>query len=240
MNLQEIRRKFRDLSGRFDLVNDDFSDNGADFFINEASKWLDKTAETTKTWASYKEIITAGTWNVQFPSCRAIKEVWLATDEGRWQLEKRRLQDILEGYYYATPAEIDTGTSLYYAPTVTRHIPEDITAVTLATFEPYVEVLTPTGYTYNAILLSVPVDRDTLVDVKGLFHSVALSDDDDENYWSVVHPLLLIQAAMRISHIVTGNRPLLDITDRGLDGDLNRLEKDLVEQMIAEIDQMEG
>ena len=52
MNLLQIRTKFRDISGRFDLVNSDYSDNGADFYINEGRKFLDRLGEVQKSWAS--------------------------------------------------------------------------------------------------------------------------------------------------------------------------------------------
>lgn len=240
MNLIDIRKKFRDLSGRYDLVNDDFSDNGANFFINEGSKWLDRTIETTKSWASYMTVINAGAWYVLFPLSRAIKEVWLSTADGRWQLDKIRLQDLIASFMSATPANLTNGTPAYYSPALTRYIPETILPATLATFAAFIGIIPTTPHDYNAVILSVPVDQDTLVEVKGLFYSMELTLDTHENFWSKVHPLLLIQAAIRQTHIVSGNKPMLDVLDRGLDGDLVRIDKDLTEQVIAEIDKMEG
>jgi hypothetical protein len=240
MNLVEIRQKFREISGRYDLVNDDFSDNGADFFINEGSRWLDKAVETTKSWASYMEIINAGDWYVQFSQSRAIKEVWISTIEGKWQLEKIRLQDLIASFFTANPSNWINGTPVYYSPILTRTIPETLDPLDIAAFSAFVGLIQVTSHDYNAIILSSPVDQDTLVEVIGLFYSQTMSDDTDTNFWATVHPLLLIQAAIRQTYIVSGNKPMLDIIDRGLDGDLTRLGYDLTEQIIAEIDQMEG
>lgn len=240
MNLKDIREKFRDISGRYDLVNDDLSDNGANFFINEGSRWLDRTVETTKSWASFMHILTAGEWYLRFPQARAIKEVWVATDEGRWQLEKKRLQDLIAGYYAEIPANIVNGTPLYFSPAVTRYIPESISPATLTTFEAFLGIIQPATHDHNAIILSCPVDRDTLVQITGLFYSVALTADTDVNYWSEIHPLLLVQAAIRQTHIASGNKPLLDLLDRSLDGELTRIGMDLVEQIIAEVDEMDA
>jgi hypothetical protein len=44
-NLFQLRLTFRGFSGRFDLVNTDGSDNGANFYINEAIKWLDSKVD---------------------------------------------------------------------------------------------------------------------------------------------------------------------------------------------------
>jgi hypothetical protein len=240
MNLLQIRTKFRELSGRYDLVNDDFSDNGADFFINEASKWLDKTIETSKSWASYMAIVTANSWYLSFPTARAVKEVWISTTTGRWQLRKQRLQDLIAAYYSTPPALIESGTPLYYSPTVTRYIPEDITPATLATFAAFIGIIPSMATDYNAIIFSSPVDVSALIEVKGLFYSFTLTNDDDENYWSKVNPLLLIQTAMRQTHLISGNKAMLDIVNGGISDDLMKLDKDLVEQEIAGIDQMEG
>lgn len=240
MNLIEIREKFRDLSGRHDLVNGDFSDNGVDFFVNEGSKWLDRTIETTKSWASYMSVLAIDSWYVTFPNARAVKEVWVSTDEGRWQLEKRNLQDLIAAYFSEIPAEITSGTPLYYSPTLTRYIPEDITPAELATFAAFIGVIPSVTHEYNAVIISTPVDRSTLVEIKGLFYSAQLVADDDENYWSRTNPLLLVQAAIRQTYIVGGNKPMLEILNKGIYEELDGLSKDLVEQVIAEVDQMEG
>ena len=72
MNLLQMRTKSRELSGRFDLVNSDFSDNGMDFFINEGRKFLDRLDETQKSWASCFRILTVGQFSVSF--------IWLGRD----------------------------------------------------------------------------------------------------------------------------------------------------------------
>lgn len=240
MNLVEIRQKFRDLSGRYDLVNDDFSDNGVDFYVNQGSRWLDRTVETTKSWASYMHVLAAGEWNLQFQQARAIKEVWISTVEGKWQLKKMRLQDLIASFFTANPTEWTNGTPVYYAPILTRTIPETLTPADIAAFSAFIGLITSTGYDYNAIILSAPVDQDTLVEVIGLFYSQTLVADADTNFWSTVHPLLLIQSALRQVHTMSGNRPMLDILERGIGADLKELGFDLVEQIIAEVDQMEG
>jgi hypothetical protein len=84
MDLLHVRQKFRDLSGRYDLVNADGSDNGANFFINEACRQLDRSIETQKSYGTYMEILAIGTWNVQFNRCRAVQEVWITTSEGKF------------------------------------------------------------------------------------------------------------------------------------------------------------
>lgn len=240
MDLISIRKKFRDLSGRYDLVNEEGGDNGATFFINEACRWLDKSVEVDKTYGTYMEILAINRWNVQIPRCRAIKEVWLTNSDGKTQLTKVTLQDMLAGYFTALPANLTVGTPLYYAPTIKRYFPEGMSAPTLASIAAYTGLITSSGEDYRAIILSCPLESEMLIEVMGFFYSAELVNDTDENYWSVENSLLLIETAIRMTHILSGNKPMLDVLDRGIDGELTRLDKEIVEQDIAEIDQMDG
>lgn len=240
MNLEQIRHLFRSISGRYDLVDAD-SGKMADFYINEGSKFLDRRDENQKTWASRFEIISAGTFYLQFTLCRAIKEVWMVTADGRWQLEKKDLQDLLSEYLAALPSGWTNGTPLYYSPTITRYIPESVGVPTLATFAAYLDVISPMpGYGYNAVVFNAPVDQTTLVDVRGLFYSNPLANNKDENYWSAQHPHLLALAALRATHLSQRNETLLKSVDAAIKEEMATIGMDLVEELVAEVDEMES
>lgn len=238
MNLLQMRTKFRDLSGRYDLVNDDFSDNGADFFINEGRKFLDRLDETQKSWAVRLCRLDANAIYATFPYCRAIKEVWVTNPtEGRWQLEKKDLQDLMDGYLMTLPDEMKSGNPLYYSPCITRYSPTDPVPASFETLMGYVEVASSN---YNAILLDVPSSDDITLIINGLFYSDELTLDDDVNYWSEVHPMLLYMSTMRQIEIV--NRSTQGVNDwtNSIMAEMRQLGMDLVEEVIAEVDQMEG
>lgn len=239
MNLKQIREQFRNISGRHDLVNDDLSDNGSDFFINEGSKWLDRKVETTKSWGTYPVIKPPGTWYVRYPFARAIKEVWITTVEGKLQMEKKRLQDMMAGYFTKVPAEWTSGTPTYYAPTVTRTVPDPLTPAQIASMDDYVGIVSPISHDYNTVIFSCPTDQEALFEIIGLFYSKLLTEDTDENFWSQVHPLTLIQAAVLQTYIVSGNRPMMKGYTENLLDQLKDIGMDLVEQAIAEIDQID-
>jgi hypothetical protein len=248
MNLLQIRTKFRELSGRFDLVSDTYADLGADFFINEGSKHLDRLHETQKSWGTSYKFLEVGKWAVSFPYCRAIKEVWVASTTARWQLEKKRLQDLLEGYINALndsylpgpPSACTPGTPLYYSPCITRHIPENASAADLEAFIGYVDIPAGNAHEFNSILVNVPTDTKLTVMINGLFYSMELVNDTDENYWSAVHPMLLISSAMRMTEIVNRNTQGVNDWDNTINIASQQLGFDLVEEMIAEVDDMEG
>src|SRR4030067_944532 len=118
MNLLDIKKHFRSLSGRYDLIDDDVSGT-VNLLINEACRNLDRLTEHQKTWGVHFVSAPINSFRVSIPYCRAIKEVWLATTTERWQLEKKNIQDLIVEYLSSAPT---SGTPLYYAPTLTRRI----------------------------------------------------------------------------------------------------------------------
>ena len=239
MNLLQIRTKFREISGRFDLVNDDYSDNGADFYINSGAKFLDRLDETQKSWASCFRFIDTGFYIASVPHSRAIKEVWAATVSARWQLEKKNLQDLIAGYLTGMPSERSSGTPLYYSPTITRYIPENLTADSFESFLGWIDIPSGNVREYNTILLNIPTDEKIVVEIKGLFYSHELTNDTDENYWSSVHSMLLIMSAMRQVEIMNRNTQGVNDWTNAIAVDMKQLGMDLVEELIAGVTQIE-
>ena len=240
MNLLQLRTKFRSLSGRFDLVNTDFTENGADFFINEGRKYLDRLDETQKSWASCFRFVEIGKFSASFPYCRAIKEVWAATSEERWQLEKKSLQDLTAGYLANLPGERNTGSPLYYSPAIARYVPENAEAGDIEAFAGFTDVEAGSYHDFNSVVLSVPVSQKIMLDIRGLFYSMELTEDTEKNYWSEVHPMLLIMSAMRQAEIINRNTQGVNDWTNAITVELRQLGMDLVEEVIAEVDQMEG
>lgn len=240
MNLLQVRHQFRELSGRFDLVNEDGSDNGADFFINEGRKFLDRLDETAKSWASCFQFVDVGRFSATFPHCRAIKEVWAMSSQGRWQLEKKGLQDLIEAYLKGLPSSRGVGIPLYYSPSLTRHIPDELETESFESFIGWVDIPSGNVHEYNALLLNVPVSETIALDIKGLFYSSELLNDEDRNYWTTNHPLLLIMAAMRYIEVTNRNTQGVNDWSNSIATEAKQIGMDLVEQHIAEVSQMGG
>ena len=239
MNLLEIRTKFREISGRYDLVNDDYSDNGADFYINEGRKFLDKLDETQKSWASQFRFVQIGQYSASVQYCRAIKEVWAMTTSARWQLEKVDLQDMIAGYMTGLPSARNTGSPLYYTPTITRYNPSDALPEDIQSFIGWVEISSGKVEEYNTILINVPTSELLSLEIKGLFYSPKLVEDTDTNHWSVNHPMLLIRAAMRELEINNRNTQGANDWTNAITTDMKLLGMDLVEELIAGVSQIE-
>jgi hypothetical protein len=175
-----------------------------------------------------------------FPYCRAIKEVWAATSTERWQLEKVSLQDLIAGYLTGLPSSRTSGTPEYFSPCITRYVPENVSASSFEAFMGFVDIPSGNAHEYNGIILNVPTSAKLSVEIKGLFYSAALVNDTDKNYWSEVHPLQLIMATMRQIEVINRNTQGVQDWDNAISTDNKTLGMDLVEELIAEVDQMEG
>jgi hypothetical protein len=240
MNLLELRQQFMTISGRVDLVGSAGENTGANFYINEGRKFLDRLDETSKSWGSCFRFINIGYYIASIPMCRAIKEVWATTTTARWQLKKKNLQDLISEYLCSDPAARTNGLPLYYSPTITTYIPPSVEVGSMEAFIQWVEIPSGDAHEYNTIILNVPAEEKLSVDIKGLYYSAELSADTDKNHWTVNHPLLLIMAAMRAIEIVNRNTQGVNDWNNSIATEIKQLGMDLVEELIAESSQMEG
>jgi hypothetical protein len=82
--------------------------------------------------------------------------------------------------------------------------------------------------------------NENIFEVKGLFYSHKLTNENDENYWSVTNPLLLIMSAMRQIEIVNRNTQGVNDWTNSIAAEMTQLGMDLVEEIIAEVSEMGG
>ena len=94
-------------------------------------------------------------------------------------------------------------------------------------------------FTYNALIFMPPADDTFRLEIVGLFDTPELSADDDENYWSAVHPMALVMAGARALEIMYRNTQGAKDWERSIAIELTGFEMDLVEEEIAEVDQIE-
>lgn len=237
MTLSEIRTQFVKLTGRNDLVNGS-NDNGANYFINAGQRFLDLKYRFPKDVGMYPTTLAVGGYSIVIQNyARAIKEVWVANADGRWQLNKKSYQDFLATYTKKFTLE-EQGAVLDYCPAMLRIMPEN--AAPNAITAGYIPTLAGTSYEYNGILIGPPSEESLYVEVYGLFYSNTLTNNTDESYWSKAHPELLVRAAC-LQHAI-------DFHDSGgakdwlgsIEEQLLNIDKDIVDEEMSEIDQMEG
>lgn len=259
MNIRELRLLMRDMSGRYDLVSDEGSDlSRANFFLNSGIRHLDRICTVKKSVARYFAKKTVGQYLVTFTGARALHTVWVADAEGRYELTPKPLSELLTLYPKQLTAN-DNGAPLYWAPAYLRPMPESWTAgelTALGDLVNYLDVMPNNNYAYNGILIMPPLDGTYLVEVWGKWYSSEMQEsvleagivEDPEivegqistNYWSTQYPELVVMAAMRMMEVFNRNMQGSKELDVQIQMMVDDVEKDLVEEENANIDQMKG
>jgi hypothetical protein len=237
MQLSEIREKFVQFSGRYDLINSDDTDNGANFFINSGQRFLDRRIDFKKSSGRFFEQVAAGTWYFKLADCRSLDKVWVTNGEERWELERKSLH-WLHSEFPNLISATDQGDPLYWTPAMLRGI--DITDITAGgTFFNYA-LAEAANEEYTGIVFLPPPDETMTIEIWGKFYSPTLASDSDESYWSVVVPETLIQAGLyRLETFYRNTEGAKDWL-LAIDLDLTDIDKDLVHEDNVNVDQMEN
>jgi len=234
------RQKFIELSGRLDLAEDSETiesgtDKGADFFITHGQNWLDRQLGTAKEYGRIFDSVAADAWYLTFQKSRAIKEVWVNSDEDRWQLEKVTLQSLKE-YYAGLRSATDSGQTLYYAPAMLRAID----ATDIDDQGAFFNYILDDSDTYNGIIFMPPTEEAMVVETVGKFYSNTLTDNEDTSYWSQNHMMELVWAALRHLEISYRNTEGAKDWATAIFQSIEGIDKDIVEEETADTEEMEG
>jgi hypothetical protein len=239
MTLLSARKEFVKKSGRYDLVADwagaDYTDNGANYFIQQGQRWLDRKYRGRKSYSRVFEELAIGSWYCKFQYARAIQEVWANDSDSRVLLERKSLSWLKENYA-SLISDTDSGNTAYWCPARLRGT--DITDMDAqGAFFNYVVADTDD---YQGIIVLPPPDEAIVVEAYGLFHLDTLSADDDENYWTQEEPWILVMSALRMLEVSYRNSSGVRDWEQAIASDLAELDKDSVEEDIYGVDQMEG
>jgi hypothetical protein len=242
MTLLSVRTNAVKLSGRYDLINADGatpeagSDNGMNFFINGAQRYLDLKFDSKKSdGVSYQTLSTNG-WYVPL-AIRAIETVWANNSSEKWELERKSLYWMKENYTNLISATTSSAI-MYWAPALIRGI--DVTNKdSLGAFFAY--ALTQTGNeAYSGIIVLPPTDESIVLEVSGKFWSPTLTSDTDTSYWSEVHEMLLVWATLRQLEISYRNKEGAQDWEMAIADYAMGLDKDEIQEQISNVDVLEG
>ena len=252
MDLLAVRKKFIELSGRFDLVSSTttYADNGADFLINQAQRWLDRAIVHVKAHTRHTLNIAVGQYFVFIPSLRVPEHVYISgADAGRVPLE-RVLADALRTEYpqLVTSAGINTvatkamGTPLYWAPIVIKNSPSQAVFTAASRTNTYdMDGLTEGDLEdVTGILILPATDAAITVSVKGIFYSRVLNNNYDSSFWSQEHPDILILATFYFLELFYRNAEGAKATLVSLNNMLQGIAYDTADANYSYINQMGG
>ena len=114
MTLLDIRTKFVEASGRYDLVVDvdNYVDNGANFFIQAGQRYLDCILPNPNSEKVFRKDIAAGDYDLFIKHLRYVEMVEIYNADGRkgelamWTLARLRSQytDLVSAATQSKPA----------------------------------------------------------------------------------------------------------------------------------------
>ena len=249
MNLLQIRTQFVKISGRYDLVNPStFADAGADFYIQQGQRSLERRLNINPTVAKFYDDLTVGQYKVSIPNCRAIQEVWILGSESRTEVEKlgdydlRAIHQQFVSNMYTSPlSTMETGRPSHYYLTNLRRSPEtEDGSGDSDTITSYLDTTYPFDPTNSGIILFPRCQEAYGIEVKGLFYSPTLSTNTDSNVWSANYPTLLIWSALRELEIMFRGSKTASSWEALIEGELIGIEKDAIEQEVNSINVLEG
>jgi hypothetical protein len=184
--LLEIRQQFIKLSGREDLattVTDPYdTDAGADYFIWAGTQWLDIKVQHSKSLRVQYVPLAIGEYQADIDGLRAAYRVWKTGGTTRVRLVKKDLDWLVENL--EDFEAMDAGTPLYWAPTISSRSPAQ---------EPL-----GAGEEKESIIVLPPTDKAITLRVFGLFHSLRMTENHHDNYWSLRYPHLLTLASLMV------------------------------------------
>jgi len=209
-NLQTIRSEWVRESGRYDRVNSNGTDNGANRVINAAIRWLDRRATRPDDVSRQIFIdVAPGEYWVKCAYARVIESVWIAdpSDNGaRWPLQ-RKTMDELRAQFPADWSAFENGTPRFWTPDVGRLAPDSLSQDYTGAAD-YAD--TYRGGEAEAGLRGViimPAPKTTVVvTLFGRFFSKPLVNDNDFNWWTVTHPDLVKLVASYLIERIMRNR----------------------------------
>lgn len=233
--LAEVRKRFVRASKRYDLVvNGDLTtntDNGANDYINDASRWLDMQIDTPQScrWKFFK--MESGDNSIAVENLLSLKLLTVTNSEGRTDITKNYYD--IDQYLEEFPAlwsEKTNGTpgSWTFGWSLDDSQIEDESAdFTSAGYVDFDDITFLDQRGKQLIVFDVPADGDYTIRVLGKFRELDISADADENFWTKNYPHTLALAASYIFEQTMKNDAGMTTWLRALQPMLDKIESEL-------------
>lgn len=231
MSLLDIRKKFVESSGRYDLVvdTDTWADNGADWFIQAAQKYLDCKLEVGHDHARYFGLLPYSQNSITIPKARVIKEVFRVYPDGRHPIWNK-------AWELSTSAEVVLGVPAYFMPLTLR----SVIGSDFSKIPGNVANIAYQEAAYTGLWFDKAADMDYGLEVIGLFYSPELTADESKSFWTEGHPEILVAASFMCLERFYRNFEGLKESKASVDELCMQLDFDAVAQEIVNIVRLEG
>lgn len=239
MALLDVRKKFVETSGRYDLVGPNFEDAGADWFIRQAQRWLDRSFDAEQHIARLFRRLSPGQTYLTFRNARVLKRLFVYDSEkARIPLMRLTAEQVYEVFGKAATA-VEPSMPRYWAPGDHR-MPERERAEDIQVASEFVHVIAGNTESINSITFLPPADREYAIELWGAFYSPDLTENTSKSYWTEQHEsLLVLTSLMQLEKFYRNSDGVRDAM-AGVMDEVAQLDMDRVAQQIIDIDQMEG
>jgi hypothetical protein len=238
--LLEVRTQFAKLSGRYDLVDGSFADNGADYYLKAGIKFLDRRIDFDQDTAKAFLTLTAGQWFKSFASLRSVSRVWFAdSTNGRSELDYLTPSELQTLYGTKAYADVDSGTPVYFTVDILRSFPDGSALDVIGNYGSELEVdgsqLGKTG-----IIIMPPTELAGQLEVWGKFETPWPSADSETNWWFDKFETTAVNAALYKLEVSYRNTVGANDWLSAIELDLLGIQKDAISTDVNYSDQMEG
>lgn len=252
MDLRALRIALVRKTGRRDLVKtvgaDNFVDNGANAYLNEAQRALDRAlGESPRGEERFLAKVEPGTFLVKFQDCRVVTSVWVKPEGAQRRRLHPRSLGFLRDEFGEEFEDADRGDPCYYAPASLRLAPElaqfDSSDLEADGIEDGDDLAFGTDAdVYRGVVLMPPPESACTVSVFGRFYDRALAADTDVSWWSVHHGEVLVRTAAKLLEVDQRNSAGVRDWELYLESEVRRIDNDTVEQEEAlyETNQMDA
>ena len=256
MELLAFRQLFARETGRYDLVNDDGSDNGADVYINAGQRHLDRLTQFRKAEAVNYQMLRPNDYMFYLKDCRAVHSVSYITHAdyqqpqadrlGRnWrELDQWTIQQVRQRFPRSfTALQSERSHPIMYCLFDVRGSQDTMRANDFEWFESMADLAgIVMGQYYDKIgVLILPITMTAIqVETRGLFYCPKLVEDTDTSYWASQEPLLLVAAATRELEVIHRNTQGVRDWDQAISTSTVLIEQDFVHEEAYHTTRMEG
>lgn len=189
MNLTELISEFKEATGRVDLSETEITK-----YLNRGCKLLDELSLKVDRPSLYFGFLDAGkNLFVINQEVRSIKDIWAYTSTKRFKLDFIPLNQMRDLYL-----ELDsfpTGQPEYYTYSPVTLVNHNDSFQQSSLWAKWAD-FNSNDVTKQGLLVSSIVEEQTAIEIQGNFYTQKLSTTYPENYWSVAHEEIVIQAAI--------------------------------------------
>lgn len=236
MDLETGRAQFIELSGRFDLVKDDGSDNGANYWLNQGQKFLDARLGHLFPMV-WMKVLTPGDHTVEVRRVKRIDTIYVLDPDSksRTPLVRMTSEEFKDAFSHTSVQS--SGLPVAYT----------VEAGQLSLDLAY-DQSTVDDYSDGALILTAPRELKTLIHfgpktdkayefyVIGSFAPPLLTEDTDRSFWTVNFSRLWLYASLYQLEVGYKNREAMSAWLTAIEIEEHEIIKDKIDLDLSDYD----